>query len=102
MESFIAYAVFHGLFSGSLISLRGVVLQDIMGRENLANIFGLFNFWTAPGLFGIPFLSGALADRFSYAAPFVFTGALFIVAALLLAVSALLHRREKQMDIDKS
>ena len=27
MDTFVAYSVFHGLLSGSLISLRGIVLQ---------------------------------------------------------------------------
>ena len=64
-----------------------------MGRDNLANTFGMFNFWTAPGLFGIPLLSGVFADAFSYEAAFVFTGVLFFVSTLLLTLTAFLHRR---------
>ena len=72
-----------------------------MGRDNLANTFGMFNFWTTPGLFGIPFLSGVLADAFSYESAFVFTGALFFVSALFLTGSAVLHRRTSAAKCNK-
>jgi len=80
--SFVAVALFFGLFVSGYVSLTSIILVDLLGLDNLTNAFGLLIlFRGTAGIVGAP-LAGAVFDKFqTYDVPFWLAGGFLIISA---------------------
>ncbi|XP_060602137.1 monocarboxylate transporter 14-like [Ruditapes philippinarum] len=79
--TFLAFAVFYGIFSGSSNSLRGVLIPDLFGSEEIAEHLGITMFSSGlAAMISLP-ISGAMYDvTGSYRLPFIIAGAELIAS----------------------
>ncbi|XP_045201074.2 uncharacterized protein LOC123554790 [Mercenaria mercenaria] len=94
--SFVAFSVLFGFSSGSLSSLRHVLIPDLFGVEMIADLYGINMFFSAFAAFvGLP-KAGALFDATnSYMVPFVVAGAELTVSGILQFLVPVVQRCSK-------
>ena len=53
--------------------IQSIVYQDMMGRDDLPSVYGIFNFLVGIGIVIVPIITGSLVDHFgTYKARFLF------------------------------
>lgn len=94
-ESFVVYGVFSGILSAVYFLCRTLCLQDLMGRDDLPSVYGIFNFLVGVGSVIVPVITGALVDFFgTNRIPFLFFAVSQVLTFFALSASILIKKRK--------
>ncbi|MBI1984432.1 MAG: MFS transporter [Acidobacteria bacterium] len=85
-SSFLVWPLFaiYGLYYALTEGVLRAWIADLVPSESRASVFGIFNWVVGVMAFPASLLAGWLWDRYSPATPFFLSGALAVIAALLL------------------
>lgn len=94
---FNAYAALYGLCMGTFITLRSVILVDLLGVERLSKAFGMLILFQGIGTaIGTP-IGGAIKDKTnSLSVVFMFAGSTFLGACIIGIIAKKISMREKK------
>ncbi|XP_064651245.1 monocarboxylate transporter 12-like [Lineus longissimus] len=105
-ESFVALAFCSGVFGicmATYVSLRSIIVVDLMGIDKLTGSFGLVISFQGISYIVVPPIAGAILEMTgTYIGPFMSTGAFYTLAAIVILPVRILQRRcqNKAKDID--
>ncbi|XP_036355643.1 monocarboxylate transporter 9-like [Octopus sinensis] len=92
-----------GFFIGWIISLRTILLADLVGVANLTHVFGVVAFFQGTGFIVSPPLAGLLYDYTqSYMALFMLCTASYGLAAIFTLILCYFYRKQDSQNSIKS
>ena len=94
LDEAIIVAVWFGVSFSAFLSLPPVILENILGKENVASAYGLLVFIRGISISVGPPLAGLIYDiTKTYNGSFFFAGILFSLAGLPIIIIYILHKR---------
>ncbi|GFO49585.1 monocarboxylate transporter 14 [Plakobranchus ocellatus] len=104
--SFLQFCVFSsllGVLTGMLVSQKSVLCKQILGAARAAQSFGLLLLFQGLGVMAGPPLAGACRDYFGrYDEAFYLCAGMMFVAACIMVISTVLHRRDQQKPVNQA
>ena len=94
----IVVAIWFGVSFSAFLSLPPVILENILGKENVASAYGLLVFIRGISISIGPPLAGLIYDSTKcYNGSFFFAGSLFSLAGVPIFIVYILHKRRSNL-----
>ena len=91
---FLVYGAFFGLTEGA----EKALVADLVPPEMRGTAYGLYNGVLGIGLLPASFIAGALWESYGAQAPFLFGGAMALIAAILMSIISFQHKNYSPLE----